>query len=103
MKDYQPQRNNPYLLPQTVWHRTLWDIRCYGYYSQNPDRPAGARIIAAVDAVREALPDDLAQVVYDNIVYSKPYPPGASNLYTMAKCKFVYDLARTLEWTQKEG
>lgn len=29
MRDYQRQRNNKYLLPSTVYHKTLWTIRDY--------------------------------------------------------------------------
>lgn len=29
MRDYQRQKNNKYLLPSTVYHKTLWTIRDY--------------------------------------------------------------------------
>lgn len=29
MRDYQRQRNNKYLLPNTVYHKTIWTIRDY--------------------------------------------------------------------------
>lgn len=29
MRDYQRQKNNKYLLPATVYHKTLWTIRDY--------------------------------------------------------------------------
>ena len=127
-RDYQPQKNNPYLLPQPLYRMTLAFIRDYdrkrseynelaqvsppppdgqprGSTSGNPTQRAGIRraeLWIAISAVEEALgsiPPEYQMGVWENIVLYRRYPDDASpSTYKRYKQKFIHQVAHNMLW-----
>ena len=126
-KDYQRKKNNPYILPRTVYNRVLWVIRDYermkaerneilhGYNCEQDGMPRGSdtsdptmekalkleQIDREMQAVEQALllvPDDLRNGVFNNICYQANYPYYPSRwTWQRAKQKFIYKVAENLK------
>ena len=125
-KDYQQQKGNPYLLPKTVYHRTLWVIRdyermkaerneiLYSYSCEQDGLPHGSdvgtpteakalkleQISRDMEAVEQALlqvDEDMRSGIMNSICYQVPYPYYPStSTWVRRKRKFVYDVAKNL-------
>lgn len=126
-KDYQKQKSNPYLLPKTVYHRTLWVIRdyermkaerneiLYSYSCEQDGMPHGSdvgnptevkalkleQISKDMEAVEQALltvDDDMRNGIINNICYQVPYPYYPSlSTWIRRKRKFMHDVAQNLK------
>ena len=128
-RDYQPKKNNPYLLPQPLYRMTLAFIRDHerkrseygsladasppppdglphGSASGNPTQRIGIRraeLWIAISAVEDALgtvPEEYRKGVWQNIVYYRRYPDDADpSTYRRYKQKFIYQVAHNMFWT----
>lgn len=124
-REYQRAKNNPYLLPKTVYNRTLWVIRDYERMKAERNeiihgggtgdgQPKGNAIskttenkalklvaieqeLKAVDEALELVESDLKNGVINNICHFVPYPhyPHRATWWR-AKSKFIYDVASNL-------
>ena len=122
--DYQPTRNNPYLLPKAVYRRTLWIIRDYErlkaernelLYAQNyqqDGQPKGSgvgnptenralrleqlsRDIEAVEQALQTVDEDMRSSIMSNICYRVPYPYyPGERTWQRAKQKFIHQVAK---------
>ena len=126
-KDYQQQKGNPYLLPKTVYHRTLWVIRdyerlkaerneiLYSYSCEQDGLPHGsgvgnptedkalklAQIGRDMEAVEQALllvDDDMRNGIMNSICYQVPYPYYPSRwTWQRKKQRFIHEVAKNLK------
>ena len=126
-KDYQQEKGNPYLLPKTVYHRTLWVIRdyermkaerneiLYSYNCEQDGLPHGSdvgtptevkalkleQISRDVEAVEQALlqvEEDMRSGVMNSICYQVPYPYYPSRwTWQRKKQKFIHEVAKNLK------
>ena len=122
--DYQLTRNNPYLLPKAVYHRTLWIIRDYErlkaernelLYAQNYQQdgmPKGndvgnpteakalrleqiSRDIEAVEQALQTVDEDMRNGIMNSICYRVPYPYyPGERTWQRAKQKFIHQVAK---------
>ena len=127
-RDYQPYKNNKYLLPRSLYKMTLAFIRDYDRRKQEYDaigtesppppdgQPRGtvigkpteragisrAELKADIDAVKSALdcvPPEYRKGVWDSIVHNKRYPNDAApRTYSYHKQRFIYQVARNKLW-----
>ena len=128
MRDYQPKKNNKYLLPKTLYLMTLALIRDHerkktvyknipdetkqrsdgmprGSAKGNPTQNDGIRMAElkdTIDAVENALaevPEEYRTGVWENIVRQKRYPDDADrSTYARHKQKFIYNVAKNMFW-----
>lgn len=128
MRDYQPYKNNKYLLPQPLYKMTLAFIRDYyrkvveykklieesppppdgqprGSGTSNPTERDGIRRVelkTAIDAIESALhqvPEEYRQGVWNNIIKHKRYPDDAHpRTYRTYKQRFIYYVAHNMFW-----
>lgn len=124
MRDYQRQKNNKYILPRPVYHKTLWTIRDYYrmkeeaddilYSSGRPGQRNGSgisdpvaakaikrdkflRITKAIDEVKTQIPEEYQRGVWDSILYGSRYPLNADRTtYGRWKSWFVFHVAEKL-------
>lgn len=127
MRDYQRIKNNRYVLPRSVYHRSIWSIRdydrmkdfvnnvidCSPNYNDGMPKNRGIsdkvadiaikrcdimREIKIIDEALKTIPVDYRNNVWDNIQYSKPYPKNADRTtYGRYKSKFIFEVARRLK------
>ena len=127
-RDYQPQKNNPYLLPQPLYRMTLAFIRDHdrkrsayeelatasppppdgqprGSAKGSPTERSGMRrfelwiAISAVDDALGVIPPEYQKGVWENIVLYKRYPDDASpSTYKRWKQKFIHQVAHNMLW-----
>ena len=127
-RDYQPYKNNKYLLPQPLYRMTLAFIRdhkrkllTYNQIGQesppppdgqprstvasDPTKRAGIRraemrtAIKAVESALEMIPPEYRKGVWDNIVNYRRYPDDASvSTYKRYKQRFIYYVAHNMFW-----
>lgn len=125
-RDYQAWKNNPYLLPRSLYRRVLALIRDYdrmraeveelilaspnpeGIKGGGPGDPtarAAERIekiqtdIRAIEVAFRMMPAEYRAGVFDSIRYYQPYPRDADErTYRRHKQKFVHDIAENLDW-----
>ena len=129
MRDYQPEKNNPYWLPKSLYRRTLYLIRDYDrMVEEKEDIPtdkatggqggggigdrtgsAGVRAaeisrdIAAVDHAMEMIPEEYRGGVWQSVAYSLPYPRDADRrTYSRWKSRFIYYVAANKGWLRLE-
>ena len=126
MKEYQP-RTTKYILPGTLYMQTINIIRDYYRMKDEADsilkespppadgQPRGScsgksvverkairreqhlERIKIIDAAKDRIPEDYQNGVWDNIMFSNPFPCDAHRVtYGRYKSKFVYDIARDL-------
>lgn len=124
MRDYQPIKNNPYILPHALYMQVVWLIRDYDrmreeYESSLEKSPAphdgqprsGSNVdstqqkaltrvnlwtkIEAVDQALNTVPEEYQQGVWNNVVYRVRYPDDAEpRTYRRYKSKFIYMVAK---------
>ena len=99
-RDYQPHKNNPYILPRSLYLMTLAFIR------GNPTEHLGLRrmelsiAISAVEDALQSIPEEYRKGVYANIVLYQRYPDDAEpRTYRRYKAKFIYKVAKNMFWT----
>lgn len=122
MRDYQRHKNNKYILPRAVWHKTLWEIRDYYRMTEEAENllvaspssdgtgrkgsigdPTFAkaskreRLLRRIDVIDEAkatIPDEYRKGVWDSVMYGTRYPDDADRTtYARWKSRFVYTVA----------
>ena len=128
VRDYQPQKNNQYLLPYSLYRKTLAFIRDYermrleythigqesppppdgmprGSSSGNPTERNGIRraelhdSIKAIEDALDMLPEEYRKGVWRNIIEYKRYPKDADvRTYSRYKQRFIYHVAHNLFW-----
>jgi len=128
---YQRQKNNRYILPTAVWNKTIWQIRDYYrlkearddiIYQRGADdgMPHGsgtgdptfrkaeklARVQDVVKVIEDALeqiPQEYRKGVWDSVQFRSPYPQDADRTtYSRMKARFVYTVARKLDYIADE-
>lgn len=93
MREYQ-RKKGKYILPRTVYLRTIWTIRDYHRMSDDKIEYEECR---AIETARDCIPEEYRQAVWDNIMYGKPYPQIAErSTYGHYKSKFVCKAAELL-------
>lgn len=128
MRDYQPYKNNKYLLPQPLYRQTLAFIRDYnrklteynnigeesppppdgmprGSQTGNPTERDGIRraeLRDGIKAIEDALtmiPEEYRKGVWQNIMEARRYPDDAGiATYKRYKQRFIYYVAHNLFW-----
>ena len=102
---YQPIKNNPYRLRDSVYPFIVWLIRdvakdSTGYYDDaymQSYRPPQTHIEAVNTAVQE-IPEEYRQMIYENVAFEKALPAGyRGKLTTLLKAKFIYRVAELLD------
>ena len=126
MRDYQRKKNNKYILPHAVYHKTLWQIRDYyrlkeeaedilletpslldsAVHSSDPGDPTYSkasrregflRIIQVIDTEKAKIPQEYQKGVWDSVMYGTRYPDDADrHTYGRHKARFVYGVAVSL-------
>ena len=129
MRDYQPMTNNPWLLPRSLYLRTLYTIRDYprmkaeydavvsalpsrpavrrgkGYHADpTADRAARAehllRETRAVESALRIVPEEYRKGLMDSITQFKRYPRDADpRTYRTWKQRFIFAVAENLGLT----
>ena len=128
MRDYQRLKNNKYILPRAVYHKTLWQIRDYyrlkeeaegiihespsasdgmpkgtstsdPVYSKAARREKALHIIRVIDEEKEKIPEEYRRGVWDSIQYGSRYPDDAHRVtYSKWKSRFVCRVAERLNY-----
>ena len=126
MKDYQRQKGNRYILPRTLYHQTVWQIRDYYRLKEQADaileesppppdgQPHGTSIgdqvavkairretmlstVRVIEKEKQMIPKEYLDGVWNNILFGTAYPDDADrSTYGRYKSKFVYSVARGL-------
>ena len=126
MRDYQRQKNNKYILPRAVYHKTLWQIRDYYRLKEEAEgilhesapvsdgtprgtaigdpvhakavrREESLRMIKVIEDEINRIPDEYQKGVWDSIQYGSRYPANADRTtYGRWKSFFVYNVAEKL-------
>ena len=125
MKDYQRQKGNRYILPRTLYHQTVWQIRDYYRLKEQADaileesppppdgQPHGTSIgevasrairretmlstVRVIEKEKQLIPKEYRDGVWNNILFGTAYPDDADrSTYGRYKSKFVYSVARGL-------
>jgi len=99
MRIYQPQKNNPYLLPKYVYLSTVYLIRDIGKYNAGTteaiNKPWFFNSVSAVNKACEELPKDYADMIYKNVAFEEVLPNGYRNkTTTLLKARFIYSVAK---------
>ena len=94
MRNYQPQKNNPYKLPHNLYMRMLYLIRDYDRMKTS----SGSHTeLDAVDHALHSIPKEYRLGVWNNVCYRTPYPADAGEAtYKRWRCRFIYNLAKEL-------
>lgn len=120
MKDRQPTKKNPYILPHNVYMQTLYLIRDYDRMVEeynailiesplNDGQPSAntksssvesktlrrdtiEKKIRAVENALKKIPDEYRNAVFRNVAYRIPFPLAYTSVRTwsMWRCRFVY-------------
>lgn len=128
MRDYQPYKNNKYLLPQPLYRQTLAFIRDYnrkcaeynsiveesppppdgmprGSQTGNPTERDGIRRaelhdgIKAIENALASIPEEYRKGVWDNVMDYKRYPDDADpRTYRRYKQRFIFYVAHNMFW-----
>lgn len=103
MRDYQPNKNNPHRLPQTLYKRMLDIVRDYERMVSEIQNASGANLAElnreckAVEQAIMIVPEEYRKAVWENVCYHAPYPVIAGEAtYKRWKSRFVYKLAENL-------
>lgn len=130
MRDYQRKKNNKYLLPSTVYHRTIRTIRDYyrmhaeasDILTNSPPPPDGQpkgdapgdpvlqkvvyryELKTQVDAIDKALtviPEEYRAGVWNNIQWNTRFPQNAGrSTYARYKAKYIHEVAKKLNYIE---
>ncbi len=123
-RDYQRIQGNRWVLPRNLYRQTLYAIRDYprikeeyedllqGSPADMDGQPKGNNVgdptavtavkaeklhnqIKAIDNAKKVIPPEYMQGVWNNILYSCPYPDDADRTtYWRHKSHFVYEVAK---------
>lgn len=126
MRDYQRQKGNKYILPRTLYHQTIWQIRDYyrlkeqadAILDESPPPPDGQphstsvgdqvankvirrenmlAIIRTIEKEKDSIPQEYREGIWNNIMFGVAYPNDADRTtYGRHKSKFVYGVAKRL-------
>ena len=124
MRDYQRQKNNPYLLPKTLYRRVLAVIRDYDrqkdeiddilFGTGEHDSSGGGRVgkpvegaairllqysgdVEAVEKALDVIPEEYRRAVLDNIRYGNYFPDNAAyRTWLRYRQRFIYEVAKRL-------
>lgn len=105
-KLYQPIKNNPYRLRDSVYTWTIYAIRnvgqdMKGYYDNDYLRefkPTPA-FVEAVNTALEEIPDEYKEMIFNNTAYETALPAGYRNKKTtLLKAKFIQRVAELLDY-----
>ncbi len=126
MRNYQRKKNNPYFLPNTLYHRVMSVIRDYDRQIEEIDdilfgtshsdvvvsggiagKPTEEMVIrlskyerdtSAVERALDKIPYEYQQGVFDNIRYGKRFPDTAHyNTWLRWKQRFIFLVAQNLD------
>ena len=127
MAEYQ-RKLGKYVLPGTVYMKTLYQIRDYfrlkekiqDAIDESPDPRApkstggkkvspterkalkvsdDSNIVRAIDKALNDIPEEYRKGVWRSVMYNEPYPLDASrSTYGLHKSRFVYKVAENLNW-----
>lgn len=128
MRDRQPYKNNPYYLPRTLYNQVIAIVRDYDRKLEKvndvlygnvppPDGmprgtvvgdPVGMKVeaveaplreIEAINRALNAIPEEYALYIFDNVRYGDPYPDIAHrNTWSKWRKRFLYQVARSLRY-----
>lgn len=128
MRDYQRQKNNKYILPRAVYHKTLWQIRDYYRLKEEAEgilhesapvsdgtprgtaigdpvhakavrREEALRVIKVIEDEISRIPDEYQKGVWDSIQYGSRYPDDAAlSTYGLWKSRYIYMVASGLHF-----
>lgn len=121
---YQRKKNNKYILPATVYNRTIWLIRDY-YRLKEKEKdiiglsnisldgmPKGSitgdqtskqavkltdirSITVPVEEELQRIPEEYREGIWENIIYKRAFPMNADrSTYGRYKSKFIYAVAK---------
>ena len=125
-REYQPRKNNPYLLPHNVYMQTLYVIRDYprlkaviediGLSASATDgMPKHSKVgssvenvairlervfdeVRAVERALDCVPEFYRSGIWRNILYRERFPQGADfRTFQRWKQRFIYETARNLK------
>ena len=125
MRNYQPKKNNPYILPSNLYMRMLYLVRDYNRLKEeyanilhemphNDGMPKGnmtgdptlekvlktesiSREVGAVEQALYQVPQEYRKGVFDNICYGDKFPIIAGEAtYRRWRCRFIYYIAKNL-------
>lgn len=127
-RDYQRMKNNKYILPTAVYHRTIWTIRDYYRLAAEADElitaspqppdgmPKGDDVgspvenkvmarerlmleVTAIDGALKTIPPEYRHAVWASIQFGARYPNHAERAtYGHYKSKFICEVARRLKY-----
>lgn len=127
MRDY-PRKKGKYILPGTVYMKTVYQIRDYHRLKEKirdtidaGGRPGEAQgsggrkgsvtetkalqiyndgiIVDAIEKARDEIPEEYRHGVWNSVMYSEPYPLDADrSTYGLHKSRFVHKVALLLGW-----
>ena len=122
------RRKGKYVLPGTVYMKTVYQIRDYHRLREKiqdlidaspskedvqvrvsrqgsvTERKAlkisdDCSIVRAIEKAREDIPEEYRAGVWNSVMYNEPYPQDAArSTYGMHKSRFVYTVAEYLGW-----
>lgn len=128
MKIYQPQKNNPYILPRSIYNQTLWLIRDYDRLKReyhdiidetpyNDGQPRGTNTsdptaqkaiklesvserLKAIEQAEIQIPEEYRKHVLNNVLYGTRYPLDYANKNTWSiyRCRFINFVAKNMKW-----
>lgn len=103
MRDYQPNKNNPYRLPRTLYKRMLDIVRDYERMVSEMQNSSGAilaelnRECKAVEQAIMIVPEEYRKGIMDNICCGAPYPYVAHrNTYSYWRTRMLNAVAKNL-------
>lgn len=103
-KLYQPVKNNPYRLRDSIYWRVVWDIRSAGrylngYYDDMPEYAPAPDVVQKVQQALQDLPAEYREMIFDSIVYDTALPAGyRGKASTLRKAAFIYRCAELLKY-----
>ena len=90
-REYQKNKNNPYLLPHNLYMRVLYIVRDYDRIKAIQSTSA-SKEVSAVKKALSKLPADIGQAVMKNISEDG----GDAEINLRLKRRFIYDVAKNL-------
>ena len=88
MRDYQPKKNNPFYLPETLYRFALCSIR---------DIVERERQNEAITKAGSFFSEEQTKQIIDNIVFNKPFPKR-NKRNTLSKARFIFEFSKANHW-----
>lgn len=101
-KLYQPTKNNPYRLRDSIYWRVVWDIKSAGkyiagYYDSMPEYAPAPEIVEKVMEALQEQPAEYRDMIFNSVVYDAPFPAGyRGKTTTLQKAQFINRCAEAL-------